>query len=69
MCPIPGGVQGQTGWDPGQLELVGGKQPIAGGWNWMSFKVSSNLSHFMIEYHKIESYFIEFGGFIKMLEI
>ena len=54
MCPIPGGVQGQTGWDPGQLELVGGKQPIAGGWNWMSFKVSSNLSHFMIGYHKIE---------------
>jgi len=23
-CPIPGGTQGQVGWDPGQPELVGG---------------------------------------------
>ena len=22
--------------------------PMAGGWNWMDFKVPSNLSHFMI---------------------
>ena len=23
-CPIPGGIQGQVGWGPGQPELVGG---------------------------------------------
>ena len=34
-CPIPGGAQGQVGWGPGQPELVGGSQPMAGvgtGW-------------------------------------
>ena len=35
-CPIPGGVQGQVGWDPGQPGLVlnvevGG--PACGGMN------------------------------------
>ena len=30
-CPIPGGAQGQDGWGPGQPELVGGNQPVAGG--------------------------------------
>jgi len=29
-CPIPGGAQGQVGWCPGQPELVGGSQPMAG---------------------------------------
>jgi len=28
--PIPGGVQGQAGWGPGQCELVGGNQPTEG---------------------------------------
>ena len=23
-CPIPGGIEGQVGWDPGQPEMVGG---------------------------------------------
>jgi len=23
-CPIPGGVQGQLGWGPGQMDLSGG---------------------------------------------
>lgn len=23
-CPVPGGVQGQAGWSPGQPDLVGG---------------------------------------------
>jgi len=23
-CPIPGGVQGQVGWGPGQPEMLGG---------------------------------------------
>jgi len=35
----------------GQPELVDDNQPIAGGWNWMGFKVlkvTSNLSHSMI---------------------
>ena len=30
-CPIPGGIQGQDGWGPGQPDLVGGKQTVAGG--------------------------------------
>ena len=29
-CPIPGGAQGQVGWDPGQPDLLGGTQPMAG---------------------------------------
>ena len=29
-CPIPGGAQGQVVWAPGQPELVGGTQPMAG---------------------------------------
>jgi len=29
--PIPGGVQGQVRWGPGQPDLVGGNQPMAGG--------------------------------------
>ena len=28
-CPIPGGAQGQSGWDPGQPERVGGNRPMA----------------------------------------
>jgi len=28
-CPIPGGIQGQTGWDPGQSDLLVGSQPMA----------------------------------------
>lgn len=32
-CPIPGGIQGQVAWGTGQPELVGGKQPTAGGWD------------------------------------
>jgi len=24
ICPIPGGIQGQAGWGPGQPDLVGG---------------------------------------------
>jgi len=31
--PIPAGAQGQVGCGPGQPELVGGNQPMAGGWN------------------------------------
>jgi len=37
-CPIPGGVQGQVGWGPGQPELI----PMAGDWNWKVFKIPSN---------------------------
>lgn len=29
-CPVPGGVQDQVGWGPGQPELVGGNEPTAG---------------------------------------
>jgi len=41
-CPIPAGAQGQAGWGPVQTELVEGIQPIAGGWNWVGFKVPLN---------------------------
>jgi len=30
LCLIPGGAQGQAGWSPGQPDVVGGNQPIAG---------------------------------------
>ena len=30
-CPIPGDIQGQVGWGPGQLELVGGSPAYGGG--------------------------------------
>jgi len=42
--PIPGGIQGQVEWDPGQPELL----PMAGGWSLMTLKVPSNLNHSMI---------------------
>jgi len=29
--PISGGTQGQVGWGPGQLELVGAALPPVGG--------------------------------------
>ena len=44
-CPILGDAQDQTGWGPGQPELVGGSQPMARGWCCVVFKVPSNLSH------------------------
>ena len=50
LCPTLGRVQGQAAWGPEQSDLVGGNQPTAGGWNWMIFKVPSNLSHPMILY-------------------
>ena len=37
-----------AGWSPGQPDLVSGNQPMAGGWNQVTFKVLSNLSHSMI---------------------
>jgi len=45
QCPIPGGVQGQPGWGPGQPDLVGGSPALAVGLNWMIFKVSYNTTH------------------------
>jgi len=30
-CPILGDIQGYVGWSPGQVDLVGGNQPMAGG--------------------------------------
>lgn len=42
-CPeSPGSAQGQVGRGPGQPELVGGNQPMAGNWGLMVFKVPSN---------------------------
>lgn len=47
-CPIPGGVQGQTVWGPGQPDRMGGSPALGRGWNWMDFKAPSNLNHGMI---------------------
>jgi len=38
-CPIPGGAQGQAGWDPGQPDPVGAPSPwqvVGAGWASMS---------------------------------
>ena len=42
-CPIPGGVQGQVGWDSGQPGLV------QVGWSLMNLEVPSNPSHSVID--------------------
>ena len=52
-CPIPGGVQGQVGWGPGQHGLVlnvevGGSVFGRGGWRFMILEVPFNPSHCMI---------------------
>lgn len=40
---IPGGVQGQTGWDLGQPDLVPDLElGNSRGWNWTVFKAPSN---------------------------
>jgi len=41
-------LQGQVGGGPGSLSWWVAALPMAGGWNWMGFKVPSNTSHFMI---------------------
>ena len=49
-CPIPGGVQGQAGWDGalGNLAWWEVSLPMAGGWNQMVLKVLSNPNHSVI---------------------
>jgi len=48
-CPIPGGAQGQVGWGPGQPELVGGSQPMAGvGAGWALRTLPTSANDFMI---------------------
>ena len=42
--------QGQVGWGPQQLDLVGGKQPLAGGGDWEGLEVPSNPTHSVIEW-------------------
>jgi len=46
--PIPRRAQSQVGWDPGQLDLVGGNQPMAGDGNWIIIEIPSNPSLSMI---------------------
>ena len=50
---IPGGVEGQVGWGPGQPGLVlnvevGGPACGRGGWSFMILGVPSNPGHSMI---------------------
>lgn len=40
--PIPGGTEGQIGWDPGQLIWGVAALTMAQGWKWMGFMVPSN---------------------------
>ena len=43
-CPVPGGVQGQVGWGPGQPGLVNGEvggPAWQGGWRFMILEVPS----------------------------
>jgi len=48
-APSLGGIRGQIGWGPGQPNLVGGSPARSReDWNWMIFKVLSNLSHSVI---------------------
>ena len=47
-CPVPGGVQGQVGWGPGQPGLVNGEvggPARQGGWRFMILEVPSNPGH------------------------
>jgi len=50
---IPGGVQGQTGWGPGQPGLVlngeiGAPACGGGGWSLMTLEVSSSPGHSVV---------------------
>ena len=52
-CPIPGGVQDQVGWGPGQpgpeVECGGWWPSMChGGWRFMILEVPSNPGHSMI---------------------
>jgi len=52
-CPVPGGVQGQVGWGPGQpglvLDMAVGSPACGGGcWSLVILEVPSIPSHSMI---------------------
>ena len=50
-CPVPGGVQGQVGWGPGQPGLVNGEvggPARQGGWRFMILEVPSTPGHSVI---------------------
>jgi len=53
-----GGDQGQAEWSPGQTDLVGDNQPMAGGWNKMTFKVPSHPSHSVILWFYIQLWWL-----------
>ena len=48
-CPVPGGVQGQVGWGPGEVNgEVGGPAWGRRGWRFMILEVPSNPGHSVI---------------------
>ena len=47
-CPIPGDIQGQVGWGPGQPDLVVGNAVQGRGLELEILRVSSKPSHSMI---------------------
>ena len=55
VMPIPGGAPGQVGWGSGQPELLGAALHMAWGWNWVIFKVPSNLSHSIFTSAKVNT--------------
>ena len=40
-CPIPEGSQSRAGWGPGQLSWGVAAPSMAGGWDWVVYKVSA----------------------------
>jgi len=53
-CPIPGGIQAQVGWGPGQPELLGGSPAHGRGLGLVGFGIPANPSHFVI--HHLDSW-------------
>jgi len=65
-CPIPGGVQGQVGWGPGQPGLVNGEvggPAWQGGWRFMILEVPSNPGHSVFLCENVVCQLSEFGCF------
>ena len=51
VVDVPGGVQGQVGWGPGQPDLVNGEvggPAWQGDWRFMILEVPSNPGHSVI---------------------
>lgn len=52
-CRILGGVWSQADWGPEQPHEVCGSPALVRAWNWMDFKVFSNLSLSVTPFHSM----------------